>query len=64
MTNKFIRENELTQLRDELDAVAGIVDDACCNEPSDDLNWAVSIIAKAADFVAQSLERIKEGTSQ
>lgn len=61
MTSTLAREHELMELRDDLDAAASIVGDACgCGAdelPRDDLVWAISTINKAADFVQRSLEQ-------
>ena len=67
MTRVYVREHELTELRDNLDAVVGIIDDvrdSDSDRPRDTLNWAAAIVAKAADFVAQSLDRLKDGAEQ
>jgi hypothetical protein len=62
--SRFVLEHELTELRDNLDAVVNIIGDVRDSDddrPRDALNWAAAIVAKAADFVA---DRIKEGTEQ
>jgi hypothetical protein len=60
MTSKFVREAELAELLHDLDAAAIIVgaisDNGPRGLPYDDLNWSVSVIDKAANFVKQSLE--------
>jgi hypothetical protein len=56
----FVRERELTELRDQLDDVVTVLDGACeCDPeelPYDDLHWALTIVNKAVGFVQQSLE--------
>ena len=67
MTSKFVIEDELTELRNNLDAVVGIIDDVRDSDgdrPRDTLSWAASIVAKAADFVAHSLDFLKDGAEQ
>jgi hypothetical protein len=63
MTN-FVLEHELTELRDNLDAAADIVTGVCCNDPSDDLNWTISVLERATNFVTESLDRLKDGAEQ
>jgi hypothetical protein len=63
MTN-YVREYELTELRDDLDKVVDIIDetrDGDGDRPRDALSWATAIVMKAADFVADHLDRIKRG---
>lgn len=55
----FVREHELTELLHDLDAIAIVIVEICDDGPPlnyDDLNWAVTVIDKAANFVKQSLE--------
>jgi hypothetical protein len=62
MTSTIIRERELAELLNNLDTTADIVNDIRDDRdiPIGDLNWAASIIVKAADFVAQSLQSVKD----
>jgi hypothetical protein len=63
MTSTRAREHELSELLHDLDVAADVMAGVCeCNPhdlPLDDLNWAVSVVDKAATLVQETLEHIK-----